>query len=589
MVVKIIDKNTLIVGCDNKVLLERIQATTDGAKVRRENKILIPMKSGPKLINFIDQGIEWDDEVKKAIKLVSLNSDKRREVIQRIKDQYKYKQRVKFDYDYKGSYVVMEHQKVFFNMIVYPDVSALIADTGTCKTGPYLWAIDKRIQTGKIKKSLIITLSDLKKNILTEMQIQVPHLRGVILDGKTKSDMIINQKYKQKKHNKEYDIYIANYESMSSLIKIIPEDFFDMVILDEAHRIGSNTSNQTKAIVGFFENVKYKHIVSATLISNNLMSFFMPYRFLGPDTVPFAKYSEFRGNFMHPIDINQFIWKANPGSYEKVTKIIGDLAVKFTKEECIDLPVIIEETYTCKMEGGQSNIYKEMKRDLITTIDNMCEKCTCKDACDRSCEGSLVAKNALIVIQKLQQIAFGFYINTHAEIQSDGKSIQRKSIIRLDENPKLNLLVQILNNIPSDRKIIIWCNYTFGIDLIKERLSSAFGKDTLLTCYMDCDAFEVIQKFRDPQYRFLIANPKKMAAGHNIQFSNYSVFVTCSYSYIQYDQAVGRQYRKGQTEKVTIIKLATEDTVDLTILQALKYKMDLSMSLSQWARVLRED
>jgi len=414
-------------------------------------------------------------------------------------------------------------------------------------------------------------------------------MSGIILDGKTKSDMIINKKYKDKKKNKEYDIYIANYESMSSLIEIIPEDFFDMVILDEAHRIGSHTSQQTKSIVGFFENVKYKNIVTATLTSNNLMSFFMPYRFLGPDTVPIAKYSEFRGNFMHPVDTNQFIWSPNHGSQAKVATIIGDLAVKFTKEECIDLPGIIEETCTCSMGPEQKRIYKEMKTDLITKIDNMCEKCTCKGMCDRSCEESMVAKNALTVIQKLQQIAFGFYINTHAELTPEGKQLNKKSIIKLDENPKLDLLIQILNNIPIDRKVIVWCNYTFGIEMIKERLSNAFGKDVLLTCYMDDDAFDVIQRFREPQYRFLIANPKKMAAGHNVQFSNYSVFVTNSYSYIQYDQSIGRQYRKGQKDKVTVIRLAVERTVDLAILEAIKSKIDLSMSLSQWASVLRED
>jgi SNF2 family DNA or RNA helicase len=583
--VQIYNKNQLIVGCNDKVLLEQMQATMDGRKVRNVNKIIIPNKSSTKLNYFTDYKIECSDEVRSIIRLVELNIQKRKEVIQKIKSQYN-SEDIKFDYEYRGCYSVMKHQKIIFNMIVYPDASAILADTGTCKTGPYLWAIDKKIQLKKIKRAIIITLSNLKKNVFEEMKIQVPNLKGVILSNKSKSDSIINKKYKDNKKNVDYDIYIANYESMNSLIEIIPKEFFNMVILDEAHRIGSPSSHQTRAIVDFFESCKYKYIITATLTANNLMSFFMPYRFLGPDTVPFAKYSEFRGNFMHPVDINQYIWVPNKGSVDKVSKIIGDLAVRFKKEECIDLPELIYETYSCSMGTEQERIYNELKKELIVTINNMCKSCTCKNNCNNSCENSLIAKNALVLLRKLQQISFGFYINTHIEIDSNGKKIEKRNIIKIKENPKLELLVQILNNINKDCKVIIWCNYTYGIEIIVEKLSQAFGLEKLLTCYQDQDVYDTIQKFKNNQYRFLIANQKKMGAGHNIQFSNYSVFVTNSYSYIERDQAEGRQYRQGQKNNVTVIDLIVSETIDEIILKAIKNKIDLSFTLSKWANIL---
>jgi SNF2 family DNA or RNA helicase len=583
--VQIYNKNQLIVGCNDKILLEQMQAIMDGRKIRNVNKIIIPNKSSTKLKYFTNNEIKCSDDVKSIIRSVALNSEKRKEVIQKIKSQYSGDE-IKFDYEYKGCYNVMKHQKIIFNMIVYPDVSAILADTGTCKTGPYLWAIDKKIQLKKIRRAIIITLSNLKKNVFAEMKIQVPHLNGIILLNKKQSDSIINKKYKNDKKNMDYDIYIANYESMNSLIEVIPKDFFDMVILDEAHRIGSPSSAQTKSIVDFFESCKYKYIITATLTANNLMSFFMPYRFLGPDTVPFAKYNEFRGNFMHPVDINQYIWIPNKGSVDKVSKIIGDLAVKFKKEECIDLPELIYETYSCSMGTEQEKIYNELKKELIVTINDMCENCTCKNNCNMSCENSLIAKNALVLLRKLQQISFGFYINTHIEIDKDGKKIDKRNIIKIKENPKLELLVQTLNNINKDCKVIIWCNYTYGIEIIVEKLSQAFGVEKLLTCYQDQDAYDTIQKFKDNKYRFLIVNQKKMGAGHNIQFSNYSVFVTNSYSYIERDQAEGRQYRQGQKNNVTVIDLTVTGSIDEIILKAIKNKVDLSFTLSKWASVL---
>jgi len=586
MKISILNKYQFLIGCNDKLLLGKMKEMMNGKKVRGYNRIIIPLKSGPKIYRFKKYGIEWGDGAQRLINNILANTKKRTQVIAKIKNQYG--SNIKFDYDYQGSYEPMEHQKILFNMMVYPEVSCIIADTGTCKTGPYLWAIDKRIQRGQVRKALVITMTDLKKNVLEEMKVQVPHLRGVILKNKTQSNNVINKTYKIKKKNMDYDIYIGNYESMFSVLSITPDDYFDMVILDEAHRIGSPHSRQTKKIVKKFENCKFKYIVTATLISNNLMSFFMPFRFLGTDTIPYAKHDEFRGQFMHPVDQDRHVWIPNDGSEEKVSVIIGKISASFKKEDCLNLPPLIREKVTCDMGSEQLRLYNSMKKDCIAIIEDMCKLCSSKGKCDMSCEQTLIAQNALTLTTKLQQIASGFYINSRTKISPDGKEIKEKSIITLEENPKLRLLIQVLNNIPSNKKVIIWAHYVPAIELIKKAIGNAFGENRYLTCYLKQDAFEQVQKFRDPQYRFLIGNQKKMGHGHNIQFSNYQVFFCNPYSYIQRDQAEGRQYRKGQELSVTVIDLVTKLTIDEVVLKALGAKVDLSMSLEQWARVLKK-
>ena len=585
MLIEILDKNHFVIGCDDRDLLATMQEHMSGKKILRQNKISIPLKSGTKIYRFQKYGIKWGNGAKDLVEQIAANAIKRREIIDKIKKQYG--NVIKFEYDCKGIYDPLEHQKIMYNCIVYPDVSNVMADTGTCKTGPYLWAIDERIKRGHVKKALIITMSDLKKNVLEEMKIQVPHLTGIILKGKAQADKIINKKYTVKKKNIDYDIYIGNYESMFSVLTITPDDYFDMVVLDEAHRIGAPGSRQTKEIVKKFEFSKYKHVLSGTLISNNMMSFYMPFRFLGPDTVPYAKYWAFRGEFMHTVDPDGHMWKPNYGSQEKVSKIIGSISVRFRKEECLDLPPLIREINSCDMEPGQRKLYTEMKNDLVTMIDDMCGQCDIKDNCDKSCESTIVANNALVLTEKLRQIASGFYINTRISLDDKGKEIKTRNVIYLNENPKLRLLINTLNNIPPDRKVIIWSTYIPAITLIKKALGNAFGHDRYLTCYQKQDAFEQIQKFKDPQYTWLIGNPAKMGHGHNIQFSNYSVFFNNSYSYIQKDQAEGRQYRQGQENHVTVIELAVRNTVDELILKAMEKKIDLSLSLSHWARILK--
>lgn len=587
MLIEILDSNRLVVGCDDRALLETMKEHMGGKKIFRVNKISIPLRSGTKIYRFKKYGIKWGKGAKKLVDQVVANTIKRRDIIKKIKEQYG--DVIKFEYDCKGIYDPLEHQKIMYNCIAYPDVSAVIADCGTCKTGPYLWAIDKRINTGQVKKALVITMSDLKENVLGEMKKQVPHMTGVILKSKAQADKVINKTYTVKKRNIDYDIYIGNYEQMFGVLAITPDDYFDMVVLDEAHRIGSPGSRQTKEIVKKFEFCKYKCALTGTLTANNLMSFYMPYRFLGPDTVPYAKYWSFRQELMHTVDPDGHIWKPNHGSVEKVAKIIGSISVRFRKEECLeDLPPLIREVNSCDMAPGQRKLYTEMKTDLVTMIDDMCDMCDQKGKCNMCCSSTVTANNALVLTGKLRQIASGFYINTRTSLNEDGKEIKQRNVIYLNENPKLRLLIQTLNNISLDKKVIIWSTYVPAISLIKKSIGDAFGPDRVLTCYQKDNAFEQIQKFKDDQYNWLVGNPTKMGHGHNIQFSNYSVFFNNSYSYVHKDQAEGRQYRQGQENSVTVIELAARKTIDELILKAIEKKVDLSLTLSQWSRVLKK-
>jgi SNF2 family DNA or RNA helicase len=472
--------------------------------------------------------------------------------------------------------------------MIYSDVAAILADPGTCNTGAYLWAIDKRIQRGQVKKALVITLASLKENVLEEMRVQVPHLRGVVLKNSATADSVINKKYKVNKKNIDYDIYIYNYESMFRMEEFLPDGYFDMVILDEAHRIGNPTSRQSKAIVRLFDYAKYKYIITATLHANNLISFFMPFRFLGPDTIPYANWMEFRRRFMYSVDPDGHIWIPSPGSADEVTKITGKISVMFKKEECLDLPELITEKISCSMDPEQEKLYAQMKKDLIAMIDDMCSKCNKRGNCDMSCRDSVSAKNSLVLLTKLRQICCGFYINTKITFSESGKQTNESNIITLPKNPKLDLMASIISCIPKDRKVIVWSTYVHAIELIRDRLKNAFGCDCVLTCYRNQNAYEMVQKFKEDKYKFMVAMISKMGVGQNMQFSNYQIFFNNSYSYIQREQAVGRQHRQGQTEKVTVFDIVMRDSIDEVVLASLAGKKDMSITLSRLSVVIQK-
>jgi len=587
ILVSILDDHRFAVNTGDLALLDAIKDKVDGTKSRGQPIIVAPNKSLPKILDFAPEPISYGKGVQDRLASIAANAQKREITIAKIKGSYP--NAIKFDYEYRGVYpTVMDHQKIMFNMMSYPDVSSIISEPGTCKTGPYLWAIDKRIQRGQVKKALVITLSQLKENVLAEMAIQVPHLSGVVLDNAVQSSNVLNKTYKVQKKNRDYDVYIANYESMFSIVEMVSSDYFDMVILDECHRVGSYQSRQTKAIIDFCENIKYKAILTGTLHANNEMSFFMPFRFLGPDTVPTASYFGFRNMWMYPVDPDRRIWKPTGGMQYEVSQIVGKLSVMFTKEECLTLPPLIVETIKGDMEGDQKAFYDKFKKDLVAKIDDMCQKCSKKNKCDNLCENEMEAKNALVLSGKLLQIASGIFINTRYEVNESGQEKNVSPIIFFKSNPKLQLLKNVLMTIPANRKVIIWSQYVEVIKLIAEDLGRSFGEDSVITCYGDQDAFAQVNQFRDnPRLFWMVANPAKMGVGFNIQFSSYMVFFSCDYSYIKYDQAIGRQHRQGQTDKVTAFNLAMRHSMDEIVYRAISRKHDLGLSLSQFSRVIK--
>ena len=368
---------------------------------------------------------------------------------------------------------------------------------------------------------------------------------------------------------------------------MVPDGYFDMVIADEAHRIGSPRSRQTKKIVDKFENTKYKYVVTGTLNANNAMSFFMPFRFMGPDMMREANFYEFRSRHFLAVDPDQHIWVPTGSTYSHVQELIGNASVCFKKEDCLDLPDKVYQEYVCDMSKDQNVEYLRVLEDMMFILKEGCASCEKNGAkCDWVCENAILIKNALVKNSKLAQITCGFFIETKYEVTPEGRKVDKSEAHFFDDNPKLDLLMSTIANIPADKKIIIWSNFTAAIKLIEQRLQKAYGGDSYLLVYGDVDAFEAVEKFKiDPKKRFFVANPEKAGTGLNIQFSNYQIFFSKNYSYRSRQQAEDRQHRQGQKNVVTVIDVMCDDTIDLHIQDILKDKMELDKSLNTLARV----
>jgi hypothetical protein len=84
---------------------------------------------------------------------------------------------------------------------------------------------------------------------------------------------------------------------------------------------------------------------------------------MNPSSVPPNFYS-FRDMVMWKV--TQFKWKAKSNSAEVVNRVLQP-AIRFTKEECLDLPDMLYTTREVSLTPQQSKYYKLLKDQFIMT------------------------------------------------------------------------------------------------------------------------------------------------------------------------------------------------------------------------------
>lgn len=568
--------------------MEYAKNVLDGYKVRGKDIVCFPSEAllNIGLIKTLGP-IEFSADVVTVGKVLRANSESRQKSVKTHRDLFQTEGELSMDYVVKGPFQPLRHQISMYNAMNETTCCAILSEAGTCKTASYLWCIDNRIARGLISKAIVITLAGLKKNVVAEAKMQTPGLRCIAVDGTEHMAKTISKL-------NEYDVVITNYEAIRHLPKILTSQVvgsFGMIVLDEAHRVGSHDSAQTEEIMKMFSDVPYRYIVTGSLVSNNEMSFYMPYRFLGADIVPVSRYEQFRRTYMITVDPNQRIWKPLPGTATLVRKLIADVGIGFKKDACLDLPGIVEISRTCSMDTEQKKADKQLIKELVTVVEDMCQQCSGSNFgymdCNRGCGNAIMIDHALVLIGKRRQIASGFYIQTMVKLNGEGKEVNDSQVVKIGKNPKLKLLGDYLDEIPFDEKVIVWTHWVWTIKEIETYLKAR--KDGgVVVCYGDIDAFDAVEQFKLPGIKYFLAMPSKAGVGLNIQFSSYQVWFSNHYSWIQYDQAIARQDRQGQKNKVTVCHLVCEGSADEDVLAVLKHKRELSISLGSGAVIWKQ-
>ncbi|HDZ77100.1 MAG TPA: DEAD/DEAH box helicase [Candidatus Omnitrophica bacterium] len=426
--------------------------------------------------------------------------------------------------------ICFQHQKKAITLASMFDSYALFMETGTGKT---LCAI-KLIEYWKVPAMIVAPLSTLESVWIPEIA-KWSKLNAVILWHNLKAFY----------SNDPYDIYLINYEQFKKLSKETDiSKKVKCIIIDESSKLKNPKSQITKTILDCREKIPHRICLTGTPAPNNLLEYFGQMTFINPDCLGTDNFYRFRNTFFFSTGYGGYQYRPMKGAKEAIIQNVSKQAFSIRKKDCFDLPDRIYETRNIYMDKVQEAAYEEMKKENILEFG----------------DHVALGVNELAKIMKLRQITSGFVISTQ------GATV-------LISDAKIKVLKELLEEIPEDKQVIIWCNFHFEI----ERLKDEFKDDarTLYGAMPQKAKQQAIVDFQAKKYRILLAHPLSGGIGLNLQQCSYIIWYSLSYSSEQHSQANDRIYRKGQENKCTYFYLITKDSIDELIYKALTQKINL--------------
>jgi SNF2 family DNA or RNA helicase len=241
-------------------------------------------------------------------------------------------------------------------------------------------------------------------------------------------------------------------------------------------------------------------------------------------------------------------WAPRPGALPLVMQRIKHATYVLENVEYKDkLPPCNVVEMRVKMDRTN---YDKLKRDLVLQFP----------------DAKIVAQNAGVVTNKLQQMASGFiYENTKFAAETPGKWITQQKPIWFSKH-KFDMLEDLLNENQRANTIIV---YQFKEEL--EELKRMYPKLVTL------DDTNAIERWNEGKVELLAVHPKSAGHGLNLQFGGWHmVFISLPWSLELYEQVVGRLHRSGQRQAVWVYVIMAEKTVDEKIWAALHNKKAIS-------------
>lgn len=389
-------------------------------------------------------------------------------------------------------------------------------EQGTGKTASAIWASDYLLTQGRVNRVLVICpLSIMESAWRNDLFNFAMHRKVDVAYGSAKKRREIIEG--------DADYVIINYDGVEIVQESVQQGGFDLIIVDEATHYKNVQTKRWKTLNKLVNKDTWLWMMTGTPAAQSPTDAYGIAKLVNPNGVP-RFFGSFRDLVMQKVTNFKWIPKENATDY--VHKALQP-AIRYTKEECLDLPPMVYVKREVDMTAQQKKYYKELKSKMIM----------------QAAGEQITAANAAVNMNKLLQISSG------AVYTDTGDSLE------FDITKRYKVLREVIDE--SSKKVLVFVPFKHTIDLLTEKLR----KDGITTevirgdvsAARRTDIFKRFQEQDDP--KVLVIQPQSAAHGVTLTAANTVVWWSPTSSLETYAQANARVHRSGQDQKCTIVHL----------------------------------
>lgn len=428
-------------------------------------------------------------------------------------------------YDWPGQFDPYDHQRHTAAFLTLNHRGLVLNEIGTGKTQSALWAADYLIKTKHVKKVLILSpLSTLERVWGDGVFTGLTHRKFVVLYGTAEKRMKLLQK--------DAHFYICNHDGFPI---IAPHciDAFDLVIVDEAAVLRNPSTKRYKIFKKWLDaNTSTRlWLMTGTPTPNDPTDAWALAKLVGS---PYCTktFTAFREQVM--MKIGQWKFVPRPESVDIVKNILQP-AVRYTRDECFDLPETIIQTRHVELTPEQKKHYQQMLKHFVVEMTK-----------DMVGGNTITAVNEAVKVQKLVQIACGVAYG------DDGQNIE------IDCTPRINLVKEVIEE--AGEKVILFVPLTGTLHMLERELSKHWSVGVVNGAVSASARNQIFHDFQhSPNPRVLIAHPGTMAHGLTLTSASTIIWYGPINSNEVYVQANGRIERIGKKNVSNVIHIQSTD------------------------------
>ena len=419
-------------------------------------------------------------------------------------------------YDWPGQYKPFDHQRTTAAFLTLNRKAFCLNEQGTGKTGSVIWAADYLMTHKRIRRVLVICpLSIMDSAWRADLFKFAMHRTVDIAYGAADKRRAIIRGHAE--------FVIINFDGVEIVADEIARAGFDLIVVDEANAYKNAQTKRWKVLNSLVTPETWLWMLTGTPAAQSPVDAYGLAKLVNPTGVPkfFTTFKE-----MVMTKMTQFRWIPKPTATATVFNALQP-AIRYTKEECLDLPEMIYVKRKVELTKQQQKYYELLKNRMIIEADGE----------------SVTSVNAAVNMSKLLQISCGaVYADTGEAVEFDIKN-------------RYAVLKEVIEE--SSQKVLIFVPFRHAIDILTQKLLEDKISTEIIrgdvSVSKRTDIFKRFQETPDPQV--LVIHPQAASHGVTLTAANTVVWWGPTSSLETYAQANARVHRSGQRHPCTVVQL----------------------------------